>query len=160
MAGVIGFGCTRRGGSRGFTLIELLIVVAIIGIISAIAIPRLLHALQSARQKRTQADMRTLAQIIAIYQQDNTNYPLLADGTVSQIRQYLVPHASGNLVEIDGWQQPIRYQSSGIEYTLISFGANYAADEPYITGPTRRFRDDIIVASGAFVQWPEGVQGD
>lgn len=45
---------------KGFTLIELLIVVAIIGIIAAIAIPNMLDALQRSRQKRSMGEVKTI----------------------------------------------------------------------------------------------------
>jgi prepilin-type N-terminal cleavage/methylation domain-containing protein len=68
---------------RGFTLIELLIVVAIIGIIAAIAIPSLLRARASANEAATVGDIRTVISAEAAYHAATGGYygtlPCLAD---------------------------------------------------------------------------------
>jgi len=60
---------------KGFTLIELLIVVAIIGILAAIAVPNFLNAQIRAKVSRVFSDIRTIAQAHEMYNIDNNTYP-------------------------------------------------------------------------------------
>jgi prepilin-type N-terminal cleavage/methylation domain-containing protein len=65
---------------KGFTLIELLIVVAIIAILAAIAVPNFLEAQTRSKISRAKADLRTLATALESYYTDNNSYTFRDSG--------------------------------------------------------------------------------
>jgi len=56
----------RLSNRKGFTLVELLVVISIIGILSAIAVPKFSSATNSAKKAKIQADLRTIDSAISI----------------------------------------------------------------------------------------------
>ena len=60
---------------RAFTLVELLIVVAIIAILAAIAVPNFLEAQVRSKVSRVKSDVRTMATALETYRLDHTAYP-------------------------------------------------------------------------------------
>jgi type II secretion system protein G len=159
-----------RKKETGFTLIELLIVIAIIGILAAIAIPNLLNALQRGKQKRTMADMRDLAIAIESYNTDNNFYPtagclIPAEGTPNTIGTASFALLRPTYIAMppvkDGWAKFLLYSNGAVAgqgYTIQSNGRDGSQDTSAICGTTTNFNDDIVYTDGTFVEWPEGPQ--
>ena len=149
---------------KGFTLIELLIVVAIIGIIAAIAIPNLLNAIDRGKQKRTMADMRSIGTAVESYAVDNNFYPKgmsnLTGASGGTFAGYVTPTYIKIVPAKDGWNNEwdIDSDTNGSLYTVSSLAKDATAGSSNPGGSTGDFDCDILFATGQFYQWPEGTQ--
>ena len=91
---------------KAFTLIELLIVVAIIAVLAAIAVPNFLEAQTRAKVSRTAADMRTLLTALESYHVDHNNYPYRQNPSPFKL---IAPLLSTRIEELSVLTTPIGY---------------------------------------------------
>lgn len=153
------------GGSNALPIIigvvaGFLVLIAIIGILAAIAIPNLLTATQRSRQKRTMADLRTVGTALDAYAVDHAREPLPDGEYVEQLREHLQPTYVKDLPSLDGWGTGLRYRRVGENgYALVSPAADgkYEQESPeaYTSAGTQNFDCDIVYMNGGFVQYPE-----
>jgi len=75
----------RTKCKKGFTLVELIVVIAIIGILAGMMLPRFGNFTDDARLARSESDAKALSNMVAIYQARHGNYPDVSTATTTEL---------------------------------------------------------------------------
>jgi len=120
----------------GFTLLEVLVVVAILGILAALVVPRIMDRPDEAKRFAAKADVGALVQALKLYRLDNGFYPSTDQGLQALVtRPTTQPTPSnwkqgGYLERLpkDPWGGDYQYLSPGVhgEIDVLSFGPDRA----------------------------------
>ncbi len=123
---------TRR--QRGFTLIEVMVVIAILGILAEVIVPKIMSRPDEARRVAAKQDIATVMQALKLYRLDNGRYPTQDQGLAALIKKPdtdPVPNnwKDGGYLERlpnDPWGAPYQYLIPGAhdEIDVFSFGAD------------------------------------
>jgi len=137
---------------KAFTLIELLIVVAIIAILAAIAVPNFLEAQVRAKVSRATADLKTVSLGIEMYRVDNNNLPYTQDIGPAV---WLVPGGrpeSNDGHQVGGITSPIAYITSVPVDAFEHSFRDTNGDLIFGKGPLYYDRPGFAYIDGVFVQ--------
>ena len=117
----------NKKGEEGFTLIELIVVIAILGFLLAIAIPRYTTSRAKAAASASAANLKNLANAVELYATENnlTTYPSgsLATIVADYIPNVPAPPGGGNYV----------YSASGNKYTITDSNTYGTISNIYVT---------------------------
>lgn len=126
---------------QAFTLIELLIVVAIIGILAAIAVPNFLQAQIRAKIAKAQSEMNTWVKTYELYRLDNNTFPPHFNGhPVWQNKPLTTPIAYVNAIPRDPFQTETAPNQGTLQW---SHGEYHAEFFPQVS-PIRVIQDPAL----------------
>lgn len=124
---------SNKGGMGGFTLVEILLVIAIIGALAAMIVPRLTGRSEKAKAATARADIRAnMATALKMYEIDMGAFPTTDQGLEALLTAPSGASSSswsGPYIEkkpVDPWGRPYQYKCPGVHnpasYDLYSLG--------------------------------------
>jgi len=122
------------GGAAGFTFIEIMVVVAILAILAALVVPRIMGRTDDAKRTAAKVQIRNLEGALQLYKLDNGVYPSTEQGLKALVEKPsvgVIPKKwkiGGYLpkLPVDPWATPYKYLSPSPkgDYELISLGTD------------------------------------
>ena len=122
----------RRAG--GFTMIELLVVLVILGLIAAFAVPQVMKYLGGAKTDAAAIQVQNLSTVLDLYRLDTGRYPNQDEGLDALLERpadaakWNGPYVKRRDRLVDPWGNPYKYRFPGeyAEYDIYSLGADNA----------------------------------
>jgi general secretion pathway protein G len=126
-----------RARIRAFTLIEVMVVVAILAVLAALIVPKVMSRPDEARVVAARQDIASLLQALKLYRLDNLRYPTTEQGLAALVTRPTLPPVPPNWkpggylerLPRDPWGNPYQYLNPGLrgEVDVFSFGADGTA---------------------------------
>lgn len=111
-----------RQASQGFTLIEILLVVVIIGILAAVAVPKFAGRIGQSKDSAAKASLQAVSLALDMYEVDHGNYPAsLNDLVQGSGANWHGPYLKKGMPK-DPWGNTFIYSAGSGSYTLKSSG--------------------------------------
>jgi len=116
-----------RAAQRGFTLIEMMVVIAIIGVLAALIVPKIMSRPDEARAVAAKQDIATLMQALNLYRLDNGRYPTTAQGLEALVKCPTISPVPNNC-KADGYLDRLPTDPWGAQYQYLSPGTHGEVD--------------------------------
>ena len=122
----------RRKDEDGFTLMEMLVVLVVIGLIAAVAIPQVMKLLGNAKAKAAKIQIQTLENGLNYFQLDMGRFPTDQEGLNALVKapsgadSWSGPYVRSDKQLTDPWGHPVVYkaEADGKPYKLVILGAD------------------------------------